>query len=119
MPRYSIPLVPSSLNKFAGRQNTWEYRALKKQWKELVFWYCRPRPETPIKRAIVTLTYHFADRRRRDPDNYAGKMILDGLTEAGIIEDDSFSNIELRLRCGEPDRESQRTVVEIEEVEDE
>ena len=115
--RYTIPLVPSSLNKFAGRQNVWEYRSLKQHWAELVIWHCLPRPEKPIERAIVTLTYHFADKRRRDPDNYAGKMILDGLVQAGILRDDSFGHIELRLRQGEPDRRNQRTVIEIEATE--
>ena len=33
-------------------------------------------------------------------DNYSGKMLLDGLKSAGIIEDDSFNHIELILRCG-------------------
>ena len=115
MLEYTIPYVPPSLNQFAGRGNTWEYRALKKRWAELAVIYCRPRPQEPIERAIVTLTYHFADARRRDPDNYAGNMILDGLVRAGILLDDSFNNIELRLRQGEPDRKNQRTVIEIEE----
>ena len=114
MPRYTIPLVPSSLNKFAGRQNVWEYRSLKQHWSELVLWHCLPKPEQPIERAIVTLTYHFADKRRRDPDNYAGKMILDGLVQAGILRDDSFGHIELRLKQGEPDRRNQKTVIDIE-----
>jgi len=41
-------------------------------------------------------------------------MILDGLTAAGIIADDSFGNITLELR-GEYDRENPRTEIEIEE----
>lgn len=40
----------------------------------------------------------FGDNRRRDPDNYSGKMILDGLVKAGIIRDDSFERIDLTLR---------------------
>ena len=60
---------------------------------------CSPKPPDPIRRAVVRLTYHFADRRRRDPDNYSGKMILDGLTAAGIIADDSFFCIDLQLRA--------------------
>lgn len=112
--RYTIPLVPDSLNKFAGRRNVWEYRQLKQHWAQWVSLHCRPRPDAPIERAIVTLTYHFADGRRRDPDNYAGKMILDGLVQAGVLRDDSFGHIELRLRQGEPDRRNQRTIIEIE-----
>lgn len=41
-------------------------------------------------------------------------MILDGLTAAGIIVDDSFGHITLELR-GEYDRENPRTEIEIEE----
>ena len=48
--------------------------------------------------ASVTLVYCFGDNRRRDPDNYSGKMILDGLVKAGIIRDDSFERIDLTLR---------------------
>ena len=49
---------------------------------------------------------------RRDPDNYSGKFILDGLVKAGIIADDSFSNIDLRL-CGKVDKKNPRTEIEI------
>ena len=62
----------------------------------------------------MRLTYYFPTKGRRDPDNYSGKMILDGLTAAGIIADDSFGNITLELR-GEYDRENPRTEIEIEE----
>lgn len=112
---YVIPCIPDSLNKYAGRKNVWEYRERKQFWEQLVAVHCRPRPERPIERAIVTLTYHFANRVRRDPDNYAGKMILDGLVRAGILLDDSFANIELRLRQGRPDAANPKTVIVIEE----
>lgn len=54
----------------------------------------------------------FCTRQRHDPDNYNGKFILDGLREAGIIEDDSFSNVELQL-CGSYDKENPRTEIEV------
>ena len=60
--------------------------------------YCRPRPPAPLEHSSVTLVYCFWDNRRRDPDNYSGKMILDGLVKAGIIRDDSFERIDLTLR---------------------
>ena len=53
-------------------------------------------------------------RQRHDPDNYNGKFILDGLREAGIIEDDSFKNIELQL-CGAYDKENPRTEITVKE----
>jgi len=33
--------VPPSLNRFAGRLNSWEYRRSKKQWTETVQWACK------------------------------------------------------------------------------
>lgn len=113
---YTIPSIPPSLNKFAGRRNDKEYQELKRQWLQLVTACCRPRPKKPLEKAIVTLTYHFKDNIRRDPDNYSGKMILDGLTAAGIIVDDSFNNIELRIKRGDTDKQNPRTVVKVEVV---
>ena len=48
--RYVIPAIPPSLNQFAGRENTWEYRRIKAEWIQLVDAYCRPRPEKPIEK---------------------------------------------------------------------
>ena len=109
---YTIPDIPPSLNKYAGRENVWAYRADKKQWEALCAAYCRPKPDIPIKKCVVRITYFFRTRQRHDPDNYSGKFILDGLREAGIIEDDSFSNVELQL-CGAYDKENPRTEIMI------
>ena len=61
--------------------------------------FCRPKPPEPLEKATVRIKYYFTDRRRRDPDNYSGKMILDGLVRAGIISDDSFLCIDLQLQA--------------------
>lgn len=113
--RYVIPDIPPSNNKFIGRENRFEYQNYKKSWAELVKLFCRPKPAKPIKKSIVKLTYYFKDNRRRDPDNYSGKMLLDGLVRAGIIEDDSFSNIYLVL-SGKHDKQNPRTEIEIKEI---
>lgn len=68
-----------------------------------------------FEKAKVTITYFFADGRRRDPDNYAGKLILDGLTKAGVIQDDDFDHIVLEIRKGGVDKKNPRTEVEITE----
>lgn len=108
-----IPEIPPSLNRFAGRKNVYEYRDEKDRWKAMVAWLAKAqRPEKPYEQATVRITYFFPDSRRRDPDNYAGKMLLDGLTAAGVIADDSFSCIRLVLD-GEVDRENPRTEVEV------
>lgn len=113
--KYTVPAIPPSLNQFAGRKNDREYQRLKREWKDLVYCCCMPRPRAPLKRARVTLTYFFPTRARRDPDNYAGKLILDGMTAAGVIADDSFGCIELVLR-GRHDKANPRTEITVEEI---
>ena len=111
--RYMIPEVPPSNNKYIGRMNRWEYQEEKKRWAALVQFLCSPKPEKPIPKAKVTLTYFFPTRVRRDPDNYSGKMILDGLVRSGILLDDSFSCLELVL-LGGYDKENPRTEITVE-----
>lgn len=116
MIKYTIAEIPPSNNKFIGRENRWEYQKIKKYWAELIFYTCIPRPIKPIEHSIVKIRYYFKDQRRRDCDNYSGKMILDGLVNAGIISDDSFKNIKLVLEaefgCRNP-----KTEIEVIEIE--
>ena len=113
--KYTIPDIPPSNNQYIGQNKRWQYANAKKEWAQTVAIYCRPIPNCPIVSAVVTLTYHFADRRRRDPDNYSGKMILDGLVSCGILKDDSFDNIELKIRKGEPSKKPY-TEIEVEDI---
>ena len=94
---YIISEIPPSNNNFIGRNARWQYQDEKKRWADLIALFCTPKPQEPIPCARITLTYYFGDRRRHDPDNYAGKMILDGLVKAGIILDDSFGCVQLQL----------------------
>lgn len=114
--KYIINDIPKSLNRYAGRNNKWEYREDKKTWTSLVTYSCmQNRPNKPIEKGVVSITYYFKTRARRDPDNYSGKMIMDGLVNAGVIKDDSFKCIDLVLK-GRHDKENPRTEIEIEEV---
>lgn len=156
--------TPPSLNRFAGRMNSWEYREEKERWtravhrqcaaerlkssagRRLTVGECRDTPRgksaaqamsdgcegtasgaakqagaggkapadgTAKDFARVRIDYYFADSRRRDPDNYCGKLLLDGLTRAGAIADDDFSHIALEVR-GHVDRENPRTEITVE-----
>lgn len=48
----------------------------------------------PVEAASLTIV-HIEPNRRRDPDNImaAQKFILDGMVQAGIIEDDGWRHI--------------------------
>lgn len=109
---YTIPEIPPSNNRYIGRDARWRYQTEKRRWAALIAAYCRPRPQKPIYRAVVTIRYYFPDARRRDPDNYSGKMILDGLVRCGVLEDDSFFCVSLRLEARK-DRDNPRTEIEI------
>lgn len=108
--------IPPSNNKFLGNSHNFnDYRREKERWHWLIKAAIKERPKEPIEKAEVRITYYFKDRRRRDPDNYSGKMILDPLVKEGIIVDDSFNHIELRLSAS-IDKENPRTEIEIKEM---
>ena len=110
--KYIIPAIPPSNNKYIGRNMAWKYRDEKNEWAWLIKAYCKSAPAEPFRYVSVKISYCFPTRGRRDPDNFSGKFILDGLVSAGILADDSFDCITLSLEAGY-DRESPRTEIEI------
>ena len=66
----------------------------------------------PPDKAMVRIDYYFPDRRRHDADNYCGKLLLDGLTKAGVIADDDFAHISLSVH-GYVDRTNPRTEINV------
>lgn len=117
--KFVIYDVPPSNNKYmgsGGRGKNFQYQKEKKQWARMIASAVGDnKPKVPVEKSIVTLKYYFRTRHRRDPDNYSGKFLLDGLIEAGVIEDDSFNHIDLRI-AGGYDKENPRTVITIEEL---
>lgn len=117
--KYKIPLIPPSNNKYignGGKGKNFEYQNEKKDWVGYVNLFCNPKPPFPIARAKVTLHYHFKDKRRRDPDNYSGKFLLDGLVRAGILQDDSFAVINLELKADVDINKQGYTVIEVQQL---
>lgn len=107
MIRMVIADIPSSNNKYQGQGSKktaiQTYRQEKQLWRKYI-WVMKNRMKNrgelrgttlPLPSATVIMKYHFKDRQRRDPDNYSGKFILDGLKENGFIKDDSFREIEI------------------------
>lgn len=108
--------VPPSLNRFAGRENTWAYRAAKTRWTSLCAAKALPhRPPKPFDYALVRIDYFFPNRIRRDADNYSGKLFMDGLTKAGVIADDSLDHIAVAIH-GHVDKAHPRTEITVLEV---
>lgn len=113
--------IPPSANDFMGTGNTkqknYVYQRIKKEWCELVFYTSRQmgwkKDFEPYKKASVEIKYFFPDNVKRDPDNYAGKFINDGLVTAGIIINDTFENIDLRIRLGGYNCKPERTEISV------
>jgi Holliday junction resolvase RusA-like endonuclease len=111
-----LPGVPPSLNAWRGhpqRVARWH-----KAWRE------RTRAAADLARqngawdgqpwdpAWIVIRYCFADRRRRDADNFPPKGILDGLRAAGVIVDDDFAHVAWAIEAG-PVARPAVTVVQI------
>lgn len=119
--KITINEIPPSLNKFQGRESAWEYRNQKRHWTDTVCLLAKcmsNKTGERFEKANVRLSYYFQDNRRRDPDNYCGKLILDGLTKAGVIKDDDFDHITLTIEKGGVDKDNPRTEIEITEVQE-
>jgi crossover junction endodeoxyribonuclease RusA len=110
-----IPEIPPSNNKYMGNSNSHHiYRKEKEKWAEIIMWEVKSQLKKidAFQKAVVKLKYFFKDSRRRDPDNYSGKFILDGLVKAGVLVDDSFDCIKLELES-EVDKKNPRIEIEI------
>lgn len=72
--KYTINEIPPSNNKFIGRTNKWEYQEKKKYWAKLISLKCRPKPEKPLEKAVVTLTYFLEIKYGGIPTTTAGSL---------------------------------------------
>ena len=90
-----------NVRKRAHRMDLWRHDS---EWKDTAFKLSKqavnqPDCSWPIPaKALVTVTYIFPTRTRRDPDNYAAaaKGLIDGLVGV-LIRDDDFDHMELRV----------------------
>ena len=106
MIKIKIAAIPPSNNQSQGKggvKRAIGYSQTKKLWNEWI-WIMRSKLKQrgeldglllPFEKATVIMKYNFKGERRRDPDNYSGKMILDGLKNNGFIVDDSFKDIDI------------------------
>ena len=79
----------------------------------------RFRQKTPLPSVSVKVTWFPPDNRRRDEDNYtrATKHYMDGIVQAGLIEDDNHRVIkDVKRGFGPPDKGNPRTEIEIKEA---
>ena len=110
--------IPPSNNQYMGNSHNFnEYRREKERWHWLLKSAISKvgKPKKPFEKALVNIKYYFKDKRRRDPDNYSGKMLLDPLVREGILTDDSFKVVTLIL-AADYDKNNPRTEIDIKGV---
>jgi Holliday junction resolvase RusA-like endonuclease len=109
----TIQGIPMNLNKYRNAH----FHVLsseKRKWERIVQIESKKQKIFPMEKAIVTLIFHFNNKRKRDADNYAlcAKFLLDGLVKAKIFIDDNFDIVEeLRVKRGANHKEPYIEVV--------
>lgn len=78
--------------------NTWfilerpQMNDLKQRWKDYTIWLSEKQGLAGLKieSCKITIKMFMPTKRRADTDNYTPKFVFDGLTECGVIIDDSY-----------------------------
>jgi len=98
-----------------SKQHPKSYSRMKKDFTALVMIHARNLPK--INKADFVITWHCKDKRK-DPDNLiAGqKFIFDGLTKAGIMDNDGWSEVGNITHRFEVDKRNPRIEVKIYEL---
>ena len=88
------------------------------EWHESAVMQIRaqnPKPVPEGVRVCVTMTFYHGDMKRRDSDNQCSS-VLDMLTDAGVIPDDSWKVIPVKHIYDAYDKGNARCVVCVEEI---
>lgn len=76
--------------------------ALKQKWKSFMVWFIQNQgyANLHIQYCEIQFDSFYATRTRHDTDNSCPKFIIDGLCEAGFLEDDDYKHLgSLTLKC--------------------
>jgi len=114
-----IPGELPTMNEIIDKSKThWgKYKKMKDKWMELITYMCQ-RQEIPFFHAVRLNITYYRKNMMYDPDNLSAgkKFILDGLQQAGCIENDGWKEIKGFSESWEVDKENPRTEVIIEEA---
>lgn len=98
----------------------WAQKAKRtRYWRDKAAWIAKRAGMPHMERAHVTVTIHKTTNRRFDPANLAptAKAIVDGLVDAGVLDDDDRTRlVGPDMRAGEK-RDVRQLVVTIEPLE--
>ena len=88
------------------------------EWQHDIYYsaYAQGVKATIPEKARVTITCYFPTKRRRDPQNYLSKSMIDGLVNNGFLKDDDQKHCSIEPVKLLVDKEDPRTVIEVEEI---
>jgi len=106
-----------TLIRVRGKRRTYQYTKDKQWFSGKIADLCHLQRLVPMAKVGVQVVFR-EKRISRDPDNIiAGiKFILDGLTKAGVIRDDSFQYVKAISFGFEAEAEENQIIVSVEEV---
>jgi hypothetical protein len=93
------------------------YREMKNTWEDTVAWYAE-KSQIPFFQSVKLKITYYRTNKRYDPDNIvaAKKIILDGLQNVGVLENDGWKEIKGFNEKWEVDKEEPRTEIIFEGV---
>lgn len=111
---FDVDALPKSVNDWRRGSGHWSIAAAERKRMALAITVAKVKAGVkPIPGPVhVALKFYWPDRRRRDPDNGA-KHVLDGIVDAGLIEDDGPPVLVSLTLAARYDSERPRTEVRI------
>jgi hypothetical protein len=114
-----IPGKLPRMNKIVDKSKAhWgKYKKLKKEADDKVAWYATQQKIKFFEAVKLRITY-YTKNKRHDPDNILSskKFIMDGLVNAGILENDGWKQVKGFKEKWKVDKEKPRIEIEFKEV---
>ena len=109
-----LPTMNSIINN--AKVHWTEYRKVKSEFDDAVAWYAEKQNVKFFEKCELEITYYM-ENRKKDPDNILSskKFILDGLVQAGVLENDGWKQIKGFDESWEVDKKNPRVEVEFKE----
>jgi hypothetical protein len=114
-----IPGELPTMNEIINKSKThWsKYKKMKETYDSIISYYATQQKIKFFKSVKLEITY-CRKNRKVDPDNISAgkKFIIDGLVQAGVLENDGWSEIKGFKENWEVDKDNPRTEINFEEV---
>lgn len=120
--RFEIPGRFPGMNEIveAAKAHYKRYAEMKRTYTDMVAWCAKAAKVPPMDRVRISIVWVEPDNRR-DFDNVSAgqKFLLDGLVQAGVLQNDTRWYVRSVAHTVKTDKTNPRVIVTLEEVEQE